>query len=226
MEQNQEKNYQPGGHAEQLRTQLWGRRAPSTTSLRSLIGPLLPTAGFDATYAEQQKEIGTESRAPESSSTAFSDSARSSGKASVLRQPAYHLTMVDNETSRRHSGSHTPTFRWSTSLDVPRRSKTKSKKTEENGVDSLTKGEVRTDPVDGLQQRETEDDQWRKFSMTTLTVIFGSKTDKIELGKAVYHESIRAELYARAGPVAQYGTFQRYSSYTRICSKHPADENS
>ena len=178
MEQNQE-NYQPGGHAEQLRTQLWGRRAPGTTSLRSLNGPLLPMAGFDATYAEQQKEIGIESRAPESSSTALSDSARSSGKASVLRQPAYHLTMVDNETSRRHSGPHTPTFRWSTNLDVPRRSKTKSKKPEENGVDSLTKGEVRTDPVDGLQQRETEDDQWRKFSMTTLTVIFGLKTDRL-----------------------------------------------
>ena len=83
MEQNQEKNYQPGGHAEQVRTQLWGRRAPSTTSLRSLDGPNLPTAGFDTNYAEQQKEIEIESRAPESTRTAFSGSARSSGKAPV-----------------------------------------------------------------------------------------------------------------------------------------------
>ena len=69
------------------------------------------------------------------------------------------------------------------SLGVPRRSKTKSKKPEENGVDSLMKGEVRTDPVDGLQQRETEDDQWRKFSITTLTVNFGPKTDSLKQEK-------------------------------------------
>jgi len=48
--------------------------------------------------------------------------------------------------------------------NVPRRSRKKSRNPAENGADSYMKGQIRSDPTEDLQQRETEDDQWSESS--------------------------------------------------------------
>jgi len=65
---------------------------------------------------------------------------------------------------KRRFRKQTPAMRREVAANVPKRSKTKSMNPAENGVDDKIKGQIRHDPSEGLQQRETEHDEWSKFS--------------------------------------------------------------
>ena len=106
-----------------------------------------------------------------------------------------------------------PALKGETAAGVPRRSKVKSGTPGENGVDGLMKGQIRNDPVQGLQQRETEEDQWSRFSQTIKTIVAKPITDTLQkmqcTTKLSGHSCMRRQ--------AQW-TSTVYSSHTLVLS--------
>ena len=80
MNRDFDANWQPGGHAEQLRNRLWGREEPTAATLQSLGGNILPVTDFDLRFAAPLDQTEVESSSAESSDTESSRGTASSGK--------------------------------------------------------------------------------------------------------------------------------------------------